>query len=109
MTVATKFTSADLELMPDDGKRYELIEGELYVSRQPGVEHPYTCGRLSQSLNEWSDQSGQGVILIAPGLIFAEDDDVAPDVVWISRDRLTSGLMVESGGCIGALPMTYAV
>src|SRR4051794_32985640 len=71
---------------------YELIEGELYVSRQPGVEHQYTCGRLSQFLNEWSDQSGQGVVLIAPSLIFAEDDDVAPDVVWISRDRLTSGL-----------------
>jgi hypothetical protein len=45
MTVATKFTSADLELMPDDGKRYELIGGELYVSRQPDVEHQYTCGR----------------------------------------------------------------
>jgi Uma2 family endonuclease len=95
MTVATKstkFTSADLELMPEDGKRYELIEGELYVSRQPSVEHQYTCGRLSQFLNEWNDQYGQGVVLIAPGLIFAEDDDVAPDVVWISRARLASGL-----------------
>lgn len=30
-----RWTSADLELMPDDGKRYEIIVGELYVSKQP--------------------------------------------------------------------------
>jgi hypothetical protein len=39
MTAAPRLTSADLELMPDDGKRYELIEGELYVSRQPDWHH----------------------------------------------------------------------
>lgn len=35
---AKKFTSADLESLPDDGNRYEIIEGELYVSRQPRYE-----------------------------------------------------------------------
>jgi hypothetical protein len=29
------WTSKDLELLPDDGKRYEIIDGELYVSKQP--------------------------------------------------------------------------
>lgn len=29
---------------------------------------------------------------VAPGLIFAEDDDVAPDIVWISRERLATAL-----------------
>ena len=37
-------------------------------------------------------QSGLGIANIAPGLIFAEDDDVAPDVVWISNERLASAL-----------------
>jgi Uma2 family endonuclease len=92
MAIAEKFTSADLALMPDDGKRYEIIEGELYVSRQPGFEHQYTCSRLIQFLGEWNERSDVGVALIAPGLIFAEDDDVAPDVVWISRERLTNAL-----------------
>jgi Uma2 family endonuclease len=92
MALAEKFTSADLALMPDDGKRYELIEGELYVSRQPGFEHQYACGRLIRFLDEWNERKDVGVALIAPGLIFAEDDDVAPDVVWISRARLTNAL-----------------
>ena len=83
-----KFTSADLELMPDDGKRYEIIEGELYVSRQPSMEHQYSCNRVGRFLDEWNDESGLGVVLTAPGLVFGEGDDVAPDVVWITRERL---------------------
>ena len=87
MIVAEKFTSADLALMPDDGKRREIIEGDLHVSRAPGFEHQYTCTRLSRFLDEWNDQSGLGVVVAAPGLVFAEDDDVIPDVIWISLER----------------------
>lgn len=89
--VAEKFTSADLDLMPDDGKRREIIEGELYVSRAPGFEHQYTCTRLSRFLDEWNDQSGPGVVVAAPGLVFADDDDVIPDVIWISRESFEHG------------------
>jgi Uma2 family endonuclease len=92
VTAVDKFTSADLEVMPEDGKRYEIIEGELYVSRQPSTEHQYTCSRLCQFLGEWNDISGLGVVLTAPGVIFAPDDDVAPDVVWITRERLAKTL-----------------
>src|SRR5207253_917964 len=87
-----RFTSADLALMPEDGKRYEIIEGELYVSRQPGFEHQYTGGRLFRFIDEWNEISNLGVVVNAPGLIFAEDDDVAPDLVWISKGRLANAL-----------------
>jgi Uma2 family endonuclease len=92
MSTTEKFTSADLALMPDDGKRYEIIEGELYVSRQPSFEHQYACGQLCRFLEEWNERSESGVALIAPGLVFADDDDVAPDVVWVSRERLATSL-----------------
>jgi Uma2 family endonuclease len=88
----TRFTSADLLLMSDDGKRYEVIEGEIYVSRQPHWHHQFVCGQLFRFLQEWSEQSGSGVANGAPGLIFTEDNDVAPDVVWLSSDRLASAL-----------------
>ncbi|HKX27920.1 MAG TPA: Uma2 family endonuclease [Blastocatellia bacterium] len=83
-----KFTSADLLLMPDDGKRYEVIEGELYVAKQPNWHHQYACTRLLWALEEWNNRTRLGVANLAPGLIFAEDDDVAPDVVWISNELL---------------------
>jgi hypothetical protein len=75
-TAATKFTSADLLLMSDDGKRYEVIEGDLYVSRQPHWHHQFACGQLFRFLQEWSERSGLGVANGAPGLIFAEDNVV---------------------------------
>ncbi|HEX8147974.1 MAG TPA: Uma2 family endonuclease [Pyrinomonadaceae bacterium] len=96
METTEKFTSADLALMPDDGKRYEVIEGELYVSKLPSFEHQYTCSRLVGFLGGWSEEDGNGVALIAPGLVFAEDDDVAPDMAWVSRERL-AGMLDQAG------------
>ena len=90
-----KLTSRDLELMPDNGKLYELIEGELYVSKQPSWEHQYTCVQIVSALNAWSKQTGLGSTNAAPGLIFAEDDDVAPDVVWISHRNLATALAAD--------------
>ena len=92
MTTLPRWTSADLELLPDDGKRYEIIDGELYVSKQPHWHHQEVCGILFAALRTWSRQTGAGRANIAPGLIFAEDDDVAPDVVWVSRERLATTL-----------------
>lgn len=82
-----RWTSADLKVLPDDGKRYEIIDGELYVSKQPHWHHQFTCMRLGRFLDEWNEQTGMGVVNAAPGLIFADDDDVAPDVIWLSRER----------------------
>ena len=108
MNGAEKFTSADLALMPEDGKRYEIIEGELYVSRATRYEHQYACGRLARFLDDWNDQSGLGVALIAPGLVFAEDDDVIPDVIWISRERFAQGTD-ESGHLVVAPELVIEV
>ena len=88
MDMTLRWTSADLEVLHNDGKRYEIIDGDLYVSRQPGYHHQYACTQLSGALVVWSNQTSLGVTLQAPGVIFADDDDVAPDVVWISRERL---------------------
>ena len=68
-----------------------IIDGELYVSRQPGYHHQYACSQLT-SRSVWSNQTNVGVTLQAPGVIFADDDDVAPDVVWISHERLATAL-----------------
>jgi Uma2 family endonuclease len=93
METARKFTSSDLASMPDDdGNRYEIIEGDLYVSKLPSVEHQYVCSRLVGFLADWSEEGGTGIALISPGLVFSEDDDVGPDVVWVSHERMTGSL-----------------
>ncbi len=92
MTQSLRWTSADLELLPDDGKRYEIIDGELYVSRQPHYYHQLLCAEIVIPLGRWSHETGAGQVSVAPGVIFADDDDVAPDLVWISRERLPAVL-----------------
>ena len=39
-------TVADLDIMPDDGNRYEIIEGELFVSRSPSLTHQSVSGNF---------------------------------------------------------------
>ena len=103
MPIALRWTSADLALLPDDGKRYEIIDGELYVSRQPHHwHHQYTCGMIFSVLNTWSRHTQAGMPNLAPGVIFADDDDVVPDVVWISQARRAAAL--GSDGHLHAAP-----
>ncbi len=83
-----RWRSSDIEAFPDDGKLYEIIDGELYVSRQPSWEHQVICATVTWSLKSWSRLTGNGSVAIAPGLLFSEDGDVAPDVVWVSSARL---------------------
>ncbi len=92
MQAKLHWTSADLEMFPDDGKRYEIIEGELYVSKPTHWQHQRTCVRLVTALQTWSLQTELGHANLAPGIIFADDDDVAPDVVWISYERRATAL-----------------
>jgi len=87
-----RWTSGDLQAFPDNGKRYEIIDGELYMSKQPHWHHQKACGNLFRLLDNWSTETGLGMANLAPGIIFADDDDVAPDVVWISNKRMTTAL-----------------
>ena len=89
------WTSRDIEMMPDDGKLYEVVDGELYVSKQPDYYHQRFCLRLGGLLDAWCLQTGAGEANAAPGLIFGENDDVAPDVIWISRERLAIALQKD--------------
>ncbi len=94
---ALQWTSEDLKLLPDDmsGKRYEIIAGELYVSKQPSWEHQFLCNRLWEVLQTWSRRTKMGMANSAPGVIFDDDEDVVPDVVWISRERLLGALRAD--------------
>ncbi|MGH9938606.1 MAG: Uma2 family endonuclease, partial [Blastocatellia bacterium] len=92
MHTDSHWTTADLTDFPDNGFRYEIIGGELFVSKQPHFHHQYTCGQTFNSLQNWSMESKLGQTIFAPGVIFAEDDNVAPDVVWISFERRATAL-----------------
>lgn len=96
-----RFTSADLFNFPDDNERRELIDGELYVSAHPDFYHQLLCTAFGYSLSKWSGELNVGQAAGAPGLIFSEYDDVVPDVVYVSHERLAQILV---GGKLRAAP-----
>jgi Uma2 family endonuclease len=77
-------TVADLELMPDDGNRYELFGGELFVSRSPGLSHQRVLGNLYALLSAYLDQNPIGQIVLPPGVIFDEYNSAIPNAVFLT-------------------------
>ncbi len=82
------FTVADLERTPDDGRRYELIDGVLIVSAAPGRLHQRVVGRLYRLLDDACPAELE--VLMAPfGIVFGDDTELQPDVLVARRADLT--------------------
>ena len=97
-----RWTSADLELLPDNGNRYEIIDGELFVTRAPHWEHQRVCSNICTELNLWSRQTGLGEVASGAGIIFTDTDNVIPDVIWASNERLAA--LLDDAGHLTAAP-----
>ncbi len=107
-TDKVRWTAADLELFPDNGNRYEIVEGELLVARAPDWRHQKASTRMSTALDTWSLSTGLGEAVQAPGVIFTDADNVIPDVVWVSRERLAV-LLDDAGHLTGAPELVVEV
>lgn len=103
-----RWTSADLNLLPDNGTRYEIIDGVLYMTSAPHRRHQRTCGNTYLELELWSRESSLGEPIAGPGVIFTDDNNVIPDVVWISTERLAV-LEDEAGHLQGAPELVIEV
>ena len=80
-------TIADLDSMPDDGNRYEIIEGELFVSRSPNRTHQTVSGNIFFSVRSYLVENPIGEIWATLGVILSEYSGVIPDLVYVSHAR----------------------
>jgi Uma2 family endonuclease len=98
-----RWTIADLEVLAtDEWKRYEIVDGELFVTRAPHLNHQDATGRIYARLLSWSEETGLGKPFINPGVIFSDADNVIPDVIWVSQERLA--VIVDTEGHLTAAP-----
>ncbi len=102
------WTAADIELLPDNGHRYEIIDGELFVTRAPHWKHQEVSGRIFALLDFWSQQTGRGRAAVGPGILFSDADNVIPDVVWAGNERLAV-LLDTAGHLVGAPELVVEV
>ena len=84
-----QWTYADFLRLPDDGRRYEIIEGVLYMANAPSYEHQYTVAKLVQRLGDFVEARGLGIVIAAPFEVHLPGiaTPVQPDVLYITAAR----------------------
>lgn len=87
-TIEPLLTIADLDVFPDDdGNRYELIGGELFVSRAPGIPHQLVLNNLQLELGVYLRTHPIGILVPGAGAIFSDYDAVIPDLCFVCHER----------------------
>ncbi|NJK27707.1 MAG: Uma2 family endonuclease [Coleofasciculaceae cyanobacterium SM2_3_26] len=108
-TSGVRWTVRDVEGLPEnEGIRYEIVDGVLFVTRSPHHKHQHVIGCIFAALHRWSLESSLGEPSIMPGLIFSDSDSVIPDVVWASYERFAQ-IQDEAGHFQGAPELVVEV
>ena len=103
MITSLKYTHADLLAMPDDGKRWEIIGEELYVTPSPVTRHQRILGNLAFAFWKFLESHPLGEMLIAPlDVILSEHDVLQPDLIFVLKEHE----ILYKTGC-AALPIWW--
>lgn len=88
LQTTTRLTYDDFLRLPDDGKRYEIIDGELFVNAAPVPRHQRIVRILLVRLDRYFETHGGGEAFGAPiDVVLSQDNIVEPDVIAIKSDR----------------------
>lgn len=88
ITKLKPLTIADWDAIPyKEGYRYEIIEGELFVSCSPGLTHQVVLGNLLVKIRIFLDKNPIGTFVPGPGVILSNYTGVIPDLVFFTRDE----------------------
>jgi Uma2 family endonuclease len=92
----SKLTYADYVALPDDGRRYEILDGELAVSPSPTSRHQLVSHNLVFALSSWVRAKRLGRMWAAPlDLILADTVVMQPDIIYVSKSR--SAIVAKRG------------
>jgi Uma2 family endonuclease len=78
---ANQWTLEELHSLPDDGNKYELVRGELFVTPPPTDEFETVLARLSRILNPYVATHGLGMVYHPPAVMRFEGSEVEPDLM----------------------------
>jgi Uma2 family endonuclease len=84
-----KLTLDDYWSLPDDGQRYEILEGKLEVTPSPEVRHQRVSARLHLLFATHLARNPVGEVMYAPMDVILSNETVCqPDLLFIARDRI---------------------
>jgi len=83
-----RFTYNDYLLLPED-KRYEILDGELYMVPAPNIKHQRVSRELEAVLLQHTKQNSLGEVFYAPcDVILSEENVLQPDILFVRKERL---------------------
>jgi Uma2 family endonuclease len=83
-----KLTYEDYLLIPNDGKRHELLDGEHFMTPSPNTKHQRIVGNLYYALRTYLADHRLGEIFVAPyDVVLSFHDVCEPDLVFVSKDQ----------------------
>jgi Uma2 family endonuclease len=83
-----RFKAGDIWDVPDDKFRYEVIDGDLFMTPAPSWKHQTALMELSLLVGAWVRAHRLGSVVQAPvGVVLDEENGVQPDLVYVSRER----------------------
>jgi Uma2 family endonuclease len=93
--VTPKLTYEEFRQLPDDGKHYELVHGEVHLSPSRSTKHQLILGNTSVSLGTYVRSARLGVLFCAPlDVCLNPDTALQPDLIFISAERV--GIVQEN-------------
>ena len=95
-SVKVVLTYEDFAALPSDGKRYEILDGELSVTAAPNRRHQRVVLPLGAALDAHVTAYALGEVYVAPfDVVLADTTIVQPDIIFVANDRL--GIFSQRG------------
>ncbi len=95
-----RLTVDEWDLRPDDGNRYEIIDGDTYMASAPDIVHQIISTNAVYELKRYLEENPIGLAVTTPGVIFDRYNGVIPDLVYLSNEKCET--MIYGGKIHGA-------
>ncbi len=84
----TKLSYQDYQNLPEDGNRYELINGELIMVAAPLTIHQIVSANIFFELQTYAKKTKSGIVLTSPiDVVLSEHNILQPDIIFITNER----------------------
>src|SRR5256885_15931360 len=82
-----RMTYDEYYVLPDDGKWYEVLDGELSVRPTPNLRHAIVHKNLLLAMGNFVNGSRWGEVYLPLDVVLSETNVVQPDIIFVSNER----------------------
>ncbi|MEQ1857469.1 MAG: Uma2 family endonuclease [Longimicrobiales bacterium] len=87
-SLPTEWTYSEYARLPDDGYKYEVIDGEVCMTPSPGPPHQNVAGNLYVALRSYVKAHALGRVIWDIDLLFVSGQYLRPDMLFVPKARL---------------------